>query len=405
VRRVLVVALACLATLPAAASGSTAKIVIKDSCNGDLACSKYNGGTPLPIVTYVAAAGEANLVAVARAGDVITISDPAATIAPEAPCQAVDPHQVACSAAPGPVGISGFDAHLADGDDTLSIAGILGTASTLDGGDGSDTLRAGPDDDTLDGGPGADRLDGGAGEDVLSFSGRSAGVVVDGAAGRTSDGDAYTGIETVLGGAGADRLLGGPGPDVFRGGPGKDTLRGAGGDDTLSGELGADRLEGGAGADLLDGDPPQGDAYYTPVIKLRRDVLRGGAGNDQLSDSGGANLLVGGSGDDLLDGGVGADRLEGGSGVDRIQGGRGRDTLRGGAGLDLLRGGSGADALSGGGGIDRLFGGAGADRISARDGLPERVACGSGRDTARVDANDRVRACENLRPRRYTSRR
>ena len=100
-RSVLVVALACLAALPAAASGSTAKIVIKDSCNGDLACSKYNGGTPLPIVTYVAAAGEANRVAVARAGDVITISDPAATIAPEAPCQAVDPHQVACYGCPG----------------------------------------------------------------------------------------------------------------------------------------------------------------------------------------------------------------------------------------------------------------------------------------------------------------
>jgi hypothetical protein len=386
VRGVLVVALACLAALPAAASGSTARIVVKDSCNGDLACSKYNGGTPLPIVTYVATAGEANRVAVARTGDAITISDPGAAIAAEAPCQAVDPHQVTCTS-PGPVGISGFDAQLADGDDTLSIAGSLGTASTLDGGHGSDTLTGGPDDDTLDGGPGADRLDGGAGEDVLSFNARSAGVMVDVASGRSSDGDSFTSLEAVLGGAGADRLLGGPGPDVFRGGPGNDTLRGRGGDDTLSGELGADRLEGGAGADLLSGDPLQGDGYYTPIIKLRRDVLRGGSGDDLLSDTGGSNLLVGGSGDDLLRGGVGADRLLGASGVDQIEGGAGRDTLRGGAGLD------------------RFAGGAGADRIFARDGLPERVACGRGRDTARVDAKDRVRACENLRPRRYTSRR
>jgi Ca2+-binding RTX toxin-like protein len=316
----------------------------------------------------VAATGEANRVAVARTGDAITISDPGAAIAAEAPCQAVDPHQVTCTP-PGPVGISGFDAQLGDGDDTLAIAGSLGTASTLDGGDGSDSLTGGQDDDTLAGGPGADRLDGGAGEDVLSFSARSAGVVVDVASGHSSDGDSFTGLETVLGGAGADRLLGGPGPDVFRGGPGNDTLRGAGGDDTLHGELGRDSLAGGAGADLLDGDPLQGDDYYTPIIKLRRDVLRGGAGNDQLSDTGGANLLDGGGGDDLLRGGVGADRMLGGSGV------------------------------------DRFWGGGGADRISARDGLLERVACGSGRDTARVDAKDRVRACEKLRPRRYTSRR
>jgi RTX calcium-binding nonapeptide repeat (4 copies) len=374
----LALAVTCLAALPAAAFGSTAKVVIKDSCNGDLACSKYNGGTPLPIVTYVGASGESNRVAVARTGDVLTISDPGAAIAPAAPCQAIDAHQVTCTAGSGAVPISGFDAQLGDGDDTLAIAGSLGTASTLDGGPGSDTLTGGQEDDVLDGGPGADRLEGGAGEDVLDFSARSDGVVVDAASGRTSDGDSFTGLETVLGGAGADRLLGGPGPDVFRGGPGADVLRGAGGDDTLSGELGADSLDGGAGADLLDGDPPQGDGYYTPIVKLRRDILRGGSGNDQLSDTGGANVLTGGSGDDRLHGGVGSDRLLGGSG---------------------------ADALSGGRGIDGFSGGAGPDRISARDGLPERVACGGGRDIARVDAKDRVRACENLRPRRYTSQR
>ena len=44
-------------------------------------------------------------------------------------------------------------------------------------------------------------------------------------------------------------------------------------------------------------------------------------------------------------------------------------------------------------------------RISARDGRRDRVDCGSGRDSARIDKKDRVRACETQRPRRYTFRR
>ena len=48
-------AVACLAVLPATASGATARIVVKDSCNGDLACSKYAAGFPVPVVTYLAA--------------------------------------------------------------------------------------------------------------------------------------------------------------------------------------------------------------------------------------------------------------------------------------------------------------------------------------------------------------
>ena len=201
-------ALACLATLPAAASGSVAKFVVKDSCNGDLACSKFNGGMPLPIVTYLAASGEANRVAVARSGDPSRSPTPARRSLPRrvpaverTRSRAGDPR-----ARSGP----GFDAQLGDGDDSLAVAGSLGVAATLDGGDGNDTLTGGADDDTLAGGLGADRLDGGAGENILSFSARSDGVTVDLASGRSSDGDSFTRLETVHGGAGADRLLGGP---------------------------------------------------------------------------------------------------------------------------------------------------------------------------------------------------
>ena len=365
-------ALGCLAALPGAAMGATAKVVIKDSCGDDLACSKYSGGSPLPIVTYLGGPGEANRVAVARTGDVITISDPGAAIAAEAPCQAVDPHQVTCTAGSGAIPISGFEAQLGDGDDALAIAGSLGTATALDGGAGSDTLTGGQDDDTLAGGLGADRLDGGAGEDVLSFSARPDGVVVDVASGRSGDGDSFTGLETVLGGAGADRLLGGPGPDVFRGGPGNDILRGAGGDDTLSGELGADSLGGGAGADLLDGDPPQGDGYYTRIVKLRRDLLQGGSGNDQLSDTGGANVLAGGSGDDLLRGGVGADRMLGGSGADRIQGHGGATRCAAAPASTGCSAGAGPMRCSG------AVGSTGSPAAPARTGSPRATACASG---------------------------
>jgi len=42
------------------------------------------------------------------------------------------------------------------------------------------------------------------------------------------------------------------------------------------------------------------------------------------------------------------------------------------------------------------------DSVFARDGRRDHVACGGGRDTARIDAKDRVRACERVRTHRYT---
>jgi Ca2+-binding RTX toxin-like protein len=353
-------AVACLAVLPATASGANVKIVVKDSCADDVGCSKYSAGFPVPVVTYLAAAGEANRVAVARTGGIVTISDSGAAIAAEAPCLAVDTHHVACSASSGTTGIAGFDAQLGDGDDTLTIAGGLGTTTTIDGGDGSDGLRGGEDEDTLAGGLGADRLDGGDGHDNLSFSARPDGVVVDFASGRSSDGDVFSRIEQATGGDGADRLLGGPGAETLYGGNGADIVRGRGGDDLIFADLGADRVEGGGGDDMISGDPVPGDGYYSPTVRLSRDVLRGGAGNDTIEDPGGDNLI------------------EGGAGIDELRGGAGRDVVRGGPGRD---------------------------RISARDGRRDRVDCGSGRDSARIDKKDRVRACETRRVRRYTAER
>jgi Putative Ig domain/RTX calcium-binding nonapeptide repeat (4 copies) len=77
--------------------------------------------------------------------------------------------------------------------------------------------------------------------------------------------------------------------------------------------------------------------------------------------------------------------------ADRILGLGGNDKLYGLAGRDYLDGGRGADLLNGGPGNDRLV---------ARDGVRDVLRCGSGRDTARVDAKDRVSGCEAVaRPR------
>lgn len=72
-------------------------------------------------------------------------------------------------------------------------------------------------------------------------------------------------------------------------------------------------------------------------------------------------------------------------------------TLLGGPGADTLRGGPAADDLDGGAGDDRLDGGAGDDVVRARDGSPDRVACGSGDDQVVADQLDEVAAdCERV---------
>ncbi|HEX5621587.1 MAG TPA: hypothetical protein VFX51_24395, partial [Solirubrobacteraceae bacterium] len=75
-------------------------------------------------------------------------------------------------------------------------------------------------------------------------------------------------------------------------------------------------------------------------------------------------------------------------------GGSGGDSMFGGSNRDTLAGGPGNDALNGRGGIDSYFGETGDDTIEARDGLPERIACGAGTDLARNDFTDIIAECE-----------
>ena len=113
----------------------------------------------------------------------------------------------------------------------------------------------------------------------------------------------------------------------------------------------------------------------------------GTEGRDRLNGSGGA---------DVLRGRGGADVIRGRGGPDRLLGGAGNDTLLGGRGRDVLRGGPGHDWFNSAGGVRR--GAAGNDRILARDGKPDTIDCGPGRDVAVVDrSEDGVFDCEVVR--------
>ena len=92
-----------------------------------------------------------------------------------------------------------------------------------------------------------------------------------------------------------------------------------------------------------------------------------------------------------------ADRLVGTRGPDTLRGLGGGDTIIGLTGNDVLDGGSGNDTLVGGPGRDVLIGGTGNDVLSARDGQPDRIRCGPGRDRVIADRFDVVaRDCERV---------
>ncbi|MEI6160271.1 MAG: PQQ-dependent sugar dehydrogenase, partial [Roseococcus sp.] len=229
-----------------------------------------------------------------------------------------------------------------------------GGADTLRGGAGQDTIRATLND-------GNDLIQGDADEDTYSLEGLSAPANVSllaGTAGSAETGrDRLSGIEHVIGGAGADSLKGDASANRLEGRDGNDRLEGMAGDDSLLGGAGADSLDGGPGADRLEGGA--GDDLY--VVEDVRDVILDVAGNDRvlawvdwtlgaglerLSLQGTAPLA--GAGNALanrLDGNAGANRLEGGAGDDVLVGGAGDDTLLGGPGRDRLEGDAGADVF------------------------------------------------------------
>ena len=160
-----------------------------------------------------------------------------------------------------------------------------------------------------------------------------------------------------------------PGQRTIRGTAGRDVILGSSASETIDGRGGNDKICGGAG----------------------NDTLRGGAGRDELRGDDGRDRLFGDAGNDLLIGGKGNDDLRGGAGADRSGGGDGNDRVDGGAGNDRL------DEVSlGGAGNDRLFGGSGNDRVLSNGATRDRIDCGAGRDSVRMDSRDTQKRCERI---------
>ncbi len=220
----------------------------------------------------------------------------------------------------------GFQVAAVDGDGDWTANALL-NVSVVGGAMTAYTLVGTAADDVLAASSVTDQIAGAAGYDIVDYSDDTAGVTVDLSSGvgsgGSAEGDTYSSIEGVLGGAGNDTLIGDGGDNYLDGGAGNDVLFGAAGNDRLIGGAGDDTLYGGDGDDLLEG----------------------GAGNDVLYGDAGNDTLYGGEGDDVLHGGASNDALYGGGGLDTLIGGEGDDLLVGGEGDDLLTGGAGSDTF------------------------------------------------------------
>ena len=305
-------------------------------------------------VTYNAATGETNQLAVTRSGGNYLLTESGAVaIAAAVPCVNVSASVATCPAA----GIRDIEVNLDNLNDSGSYDASVGPPVSqvrIDGGLGDDTLTAGgmtesfllgrEGNDIITGNDGDDDIRADVGNDIVN-GGLGSDILIDGPGG-----------DTVNGGEGADRFISGPVPDnsdVLNGGPG------LGDSIDLRNRTGPLNVVFNGVAD--DGEPGEGDN----LIGLER--VSSGEGNDTLTGGPEANQFQSGSGDDVLSGGSGPDYLFGDEGNDTIDGGNGLDTINGSQGSDQLSGGDGDDDFSGeffDDGADSYAGGTGSDTIS-----------------------------------------
>ncbi len=247
-------------------------------------------------------------------------------------------------------------------------------------------------------GNGSETYDGGGGTDLLSYAARTVGIEVDattpasGTSGDAGESDAYTDVESVVGGHGDDTFHGSAGNDTATGGPGQDTFFTSAGDDTFDcdGEDDTVDYSGAPGAVVADlgAGTATGDGADTLVDC---DSLVGSPFGDTLAGSAGPNTIASGGGADSVDAGAGDDDVTGSPGDSAV------DTYAGGAGTDTIRLDPGAvaqsitlddianDGVSGegddvGSDFETVYGGTGDDSILGTDG-PNVVHGGDGNDT------------------------
>ena len=297
-------------------------------------------------------------------------------------------------------------------------------ANLITGNSGTNTLDGGLGDDTLLGGAGADTLDGGSGlGDTASYANTATAVNVNlntgAASGGDAQGDTFSNIENLIGGAGSDTLTGSSGANRLDGGRNADSLAGGVGDDVYVVD---DADADGAGSDLGDvvtenasegTDTVESSVNWTLGANLEKLVLTGTA---DLSGTGNSltNTITGNSGNNRLDGGADADTLIGGAGDDTYvvdgtdaiteNADEGIDTVEssatynlaaianvenltltgssaingtGNALANLITGNTGANSLAGGDGDDTLQGGLGADKLDGGNGTDIASYAGS----------------------------
>ncbi len=169
------------------------------------------------------------------------------------------------------------------------------------------------------------------------------------------------------------------------------TVGGKGGIVAVKGRRSADHFRfmaaaGVAGLNLNPG-PSDNDVDIELPDPRKRGALfiaDGGGGKDLIDVVGRPLVLAvagGGAGDDTL--------LAQGAIAALLSGGTGRDRIVGSPGNDVIAPDEGADRVSASGGEDVL--------VTGRDGSPDRIDCGSGRDEfGPTDRTDRLRSCERF---------
>lgn len=81
-----------------------------------------------------------------------------------------------------------------------------------------------------------------------------------------------------------------------------------------------------------------------------------------------------------------------------MSGTAGADRLSGTASADSIKGRAGDDRINPRKGRDRVNAGSGDDTVNARDNSADKVTCGAGHDTVRLDAEDTAdSSCEDVR--------